>query len=375
MREEAYELITEYLEKESVDAYFVSRTVNVRYVSGYTSDDAYLFLTRNKKYLITDPRYTELAAAECPDYELIDWRGSCGSVAAAVAFAAKENGCRTIGYEEDSLTSGMFIRICEALLDDAGISSYSEESRSAVTPELIPADGLIEEMRKHKNPWEIKCARAASMITVRAFERILHDIRPGVTEKELAANLSRYMVLEGADTMPYGNILISGARTSLLHGVPSDKAVAYGDFVLMDFGCQFHGYMSDMTRTVVVGKADERQREVYRLEQQMVKETEEFILPGRKVKDAYEVSTRAIRETEYYPYHYAGIGHGVGLFVHEHPFMGPRSEDVFEENTIMTVEPGIYIPGWGGVRIEDTVLIKADGIENLTPAGKELIEL
>lgn len=367
MSETVYRKIVEYLEREKLDAYFVSRTVNVRYVSGYSSDDAFLLLTKEKKYFITDARYTELAAAECPDYELVEWKSAYGSAAAAAAALIKENGVRAAGYEEDHLTAGMLARIRKELdeQNDGGGSST----------EFVPADGVIEEMRKHKTPREIECARAACDITVRAFDRILQDIRPGVTEKELAANLSRYMVLEGADTMPYGNILISGARTSLLHGIPSDKAVAYGDFVLMDFGCQFHGYMSDMTRTVVVGRANEKQKEVYRLEQQMVAETEAVIKPGLPVKDAYEASTRAILNTEYLPYHYKGIGHGVGLFVHEHPFIGPASKEVFEENTVLTIEPGIYIPGWGGVRIEDTLLVTADGVENLTPARKELIEL
>ena len=234
---------------------------------------------------------------------------------------------------------------------------------------------MIEEIRSHKTKEEIEYARIACDITCRAFERILEDIRVGITEKELAARLSLYMVLEGADTQPYGNILISGKRTSLLHGIPSEKAVEYGDFVLMDFGCQYKGYMSDMTRTVVVGRANEKQKEVYELEQRMVSEVESFIKGGVSAADAYRASLKPLEGTEYKQYHYTGIGHGVGLFVHEVPFMGPRSKDIIHKDTVMTVEPGIYIPGWGGVRIEDQIVVTETGNEILTWAEKELIEL
>lgn len=133
----------------------------------------------------------------------------------------------------------------------------------------------------------------------------------------------------------------------------------------MDYGCQYHGYMSDMTRTVVVGKASDRQKEVYRLEQQMVEDTERVIKAGVTTVQAYEASTKAIQGTEYFQYHYSGIGHGVGLYVDELPFMGPRAETVLQAGTVLTVEPGIYIPGWGGIRIEDQVLETEDGNENL----------
>ena len=209
----------------------------------------------------------------------------------------------------------------------------------------------------------------------RQFEKIIKDIRVGVTEKELASKLSHYMVMEGADTKPYGGILISGARTSLLHGIPSSKAIEYGDLVLMDYGCQYQGYLSDMTRTVVVGKATPKQREVYELEQRMVADCEAVMKAGATGAQVYEASTKAIKGTEYFDYHYTGIGHGIGMFVHEIPFMGPASKAVFEPGNIITVEPGIYIPGWGGIRIEDEVLITEDGCENLISATKELIEL
>ena len=194
---------------------------------------------------------------------------------------------------------------------------------------------FIEEFRSIKRPEEIECLRISCDIASRAYEKIQKDIRVGITEKELAARLSLYMVLEGADTQPYGNILISGARTSLLHGIPSQKAIEYGDLVLMDYGCQYHGYLSDMTRTLVVGRATPKQKEVYRIEQQMVAAVEGFLKDGVSASDAYYESTKIIEGTEYFPYHYTGIGHGVGMFVHEIPFMSPVSKNIVHANNVM----------------------------------------
>ena len=183
------------------------------------------------------------------------------------------------------------------------------------------------------------------------------------------------MVMEGSDTKPYGNILISGKRTSLLHGIPSNKTIEYGDFVLMDYGCGYNGYLSDMTRTVIVGKATTEQKEVYALEKRMLEDSIAVMVAGTMATDVYNASIEAIKDTKYFQYHYNGIGHGIGLFVHEIPFMGPRSNEILKENNVITIEPGIYIPNWGGVRIEDQILITKDGNEILTSSVRDLIEL
>lgn len=351
------ERLLEYMEQAGLQAMYISRPINVKYISHYTGEDSFLLITPEKKFFLTDPRYTEQVSYECPEYEIVNHR-SYGSMAEAIKAIAEKQKLKTIGFEAGHVT----------------VTDY-EAFQSQVPAEWIPADGVIEAFRSVKRPEEIACSRIACEIASRAYEKILKDIRVGITEKELAARLSLYMVLEGSDTQPYGNILISGARTSLLHGIPSAKAIEYGDLVLMDYGCQYHGYLSDMTRTVVVGKATPKQKEVYRLEQQMVAEVENFLKDGVSAKEAYEISTRAIRDTEYFQYHYTGIGHGVGMFVHEVPFMGPKSQDIIRAGNVMTVEPGIYIPGWGGIRIEDQLLITETGNENLISATKELIEL
>lgn len=345
------------LESTNTDAFFVLKKPNVRWVSGYTGDDSFLVVTKSARVFITDPRYTEQASKECADYEIVSWR-DYGSVAAAVAAVAKRLKIKRIGFEQDAVSFGVYSAMKEA-----------------VKAELVPTENVIERLRAVKTPLEKSYLRAACDISCRAFERILKDIRVGVTEKELAAKLSGYMVLEGADTQPYGNILISGARTSLLHGIPSEKAVEYGDLVLMDFGCQYKGYLSDMTRTVVVGRASEKQREVYELEKGMTEDSLAVMKAGVSVGDVYAASAKRLENSPYKPYHYQGIGHGIGLFVHELPFIGPHHKGELILNSSTTIEPGIYIPDWGGVRIEDQVLINEDGNENLISTTHELIEL
>ena len=337
------EQLLAYMQKEHLDGMFISRPVNVKYVSHYTGEDSWLFITEQEKFFLTDPRYTEQVPYECPDYTILNWRDTYGSIGKALAYAAEKVGAKTIGFEAAHLT----------------VEQY-QNLQSEVKAELVPADGIIEEFRSIKRPEEIECLRISCDIASRAYEKIQKDI---------------YMVLEGADTQPYGNILISGARTSLLHGIPSQKAIEYGDLVLMDYGCQYHGYLSDMTRTLVVGRATPKQKEVYKIEQQMVAAVEGFLKDGVSASDAYYESTKIIEGTEYFPYHYTGIGHGVGMFVHEIPFMSPVSKNIVHANNVMTVEPGIYIPGWGGIRIEDQLLITETGNENLISATKELIEL
>ncbi len=347
-----------YMEENHLEGFYISKPENVRYISGFTGEDSYLFITKEESYFLTDPRYTEQASYECPQYEIINWRLPGKNLGDAIALLVDKTKISNIGFESSHLTFEKYNLIQEKM----GI-------------ELIPTAEVIEVFRSNKSPQEIACSRVACDIASRAFEKICKDIRVGVTEKEIASMLSHYMVMEGADTKPYGGIVISGTRTSLLHGIPSSKSIEYGDLVLMDYGCQYEGYMSDMTRTVVVGKATDKQREVYSLEQQMVADVEAILKVGVTSVQAYEASIQAIKDTEYMQYNYSGIGHGVGLFVHEPPFMGANGKYELAPGNIITVEPGIYIPGWGGIRIEDQVLITECGCENLINATKELIEL
>lgn len=347
-----------YLQENKLEGFFISRPQNVRYVSKYTGDDSYLFITEKENFFITDARYTEQAALECPSFKIVNWRENGNTIAEAVKAIVEANKIKSFAFEGDFVNFNMY-----------------NEFKTKINSDAVPLSGVIEKFRAIKTPEEIRNLRVACQIADRAFERIIKDIRIGITEKELASRLSHYMVMEGSDTKPYGNILITGKRTSLLHGIPSNKTVEYGDFVLMDYGCGFNGYLSDMTRTVVAGKATPEQKEVYALEKKMIEDAAAVMVAGTPAVDVYNASIEAIKDTKYFKYHYSGIGHGIGLYVHEIPFMGPRSTEVLQENNVITIEPGIYIPNWGGVRIEDQILIKKDGNECLTNSTRELIEL
>ncbi len=351
------EKIVRYLNENGIDAFFVSKPQNVRYISSYTGDDSYLLITQTNRYFITDPRYTEQAHQECPGYEIVNHRER-GGVADMIKYLTEQMEIKSLAFEGDHVTYTMY-----------------DEIRTKIMADTVSVTGVIEKLRAVKTPEEIHNLRVACQIADRAFDRIIKDIRVGITEKELASRLSHYMVTEGSDTKPYGNILISGKRTSLLHGIPSNKTIEYGDFVLMDYGCAYNGYLSDMTRTVVVGKATPEQRKIYELEKTMQEQATKMMVAGTAASKVYEASIQAIKDTEYFQYHYTGIGHGIGLFVHEIPFMGPKSDFILEENSVVTIEPGIYIPNWGGVRIEDQILIKKGENESLTSSTRELIEL
>ena len=353
------EKIRQLMKERNLESLFLSSIQNVRYVSGYTSSDATLFITQDALYFLTDPRYTEQAINECgKTFEILNWRAMGKSMGEVVGQLAKKHNIKQIGFE-GSMTYNYYAAVRAAISD----------------VELIEVGGIVEKLRMFKRPFEIEYQREACAIACRAFNRILNDIKPGVTEKEIAAKLCYYMVAEGADSHPYGDIVISGARTSLLHGMPSDKKIEKGDFVLMDYGCGYNGYLSDMTRTVVVGKATEEQKKVYALEQQMVADSLAVMKPGVKGKEVYEASIKAIKDTEYMKYNYSCISHGIGRSVHEDIFIRPDTEDILQAGMVETIEPGIYIPSWGGVRIEDQVLITENGYDDFVTATKDLIEL
>ncbi|APX72186.1 Xaa-Pro dipeptidase [Companilactobacillus allii] len=350
--------IREYMEGENLDAFFIAKRVNIRFASGWTGDDSYILLTKNQQFFLTDPRYIEQAEIELPDYEIINWRLPDKTVGDSIAELTDKYKIKTIAFEDDYLTYDMY-------------ADFNKKVKAT----LFQAGQIIDAMRVVKSPEEIAYLRISCEIACRAFNRIVKDIRVGVTEKELAAKLSLYMVEEGADTQPYGNILISGKTTSLLHGIPSSKAVEYGDFVLMDYGCQYHGYMSDMTRTVVVGKPTAKQKEVYEYAKRSLEASEAVIKAGISTKIVYPASLEPLKGTEYTKLTYDKIGHSIGLFVHEYPYLAETFDDIIETGTVLTVEPGIYIPNWGGVRIEDQILVTDDGYENMISVPHDLIEL
>ena len=233
----------------------------------------------------------------------------------------------------------------------------------------------LSSFRKIKSPEELDRMERAERIGDEAFSYILNELKPGVTELQIAAKLEYFMRSHGAEGTSFDTIVASGYHSAMPHAVPTEKPLENGDFVTMDFGCRYQGYCSDMTRTVVIGKADPRQKEIYQIVLEAQQAALEGLRPGMTGTEGDRLARDVIEKAGYGEYFGHGLGHSVGLEIHEKPALSTRDETVLLPGMIETVEPGIYIPGFGGVRIEDMVVLTETGIRNLTTSPKELIEL
>lgn len=347
------------MRETGIDALFITDVKNVSYVSGFTGDDSYVLILNAGNYFITDFRYIEQATAECSGFEIIRHDGVKRHLYELVKELLHSHGAKKLGFEKAHVT----------------FASYEKLMANLTDVELVPVGEMIEELRYVKDQAEIERMRKAASIADRAFQEILHVIQPGRTEKELAAELEYYMKKFGADDIAFETILLSGVHTSLPHGKPGFKPVEEGDFITFDFGALYQGYRSDMTRTIVVGRVTPEQERIYNLVKEAQQKALDSIHAGviGNIPDARAREVFAREGCEEYFGH--GLGHGVGLLIHEEPFMGTTCTRVLEEQCVVTVEPGIYIPGWGGVRIEDTVVVTGDGCEILTLTPKDLLIL
>lgn len=343
--------IKKLFEISNNEAFFITSPENLYYFSGFTGGEGALFISPDEKLLFTDSRYTVQAKLEAEDFEIFD-------VAETPLMKFLKGKREPIGFEDGFCTFSEFLRM----------------KKQAPEVTLVPATEDIRCIRMIKTDAEIALIEKAAEIADDAFSYILPRIQAGKTEKEIALDLEFFMRKNGAEGTSFETISASGVRSSMPHGVASDKVLETGDFLTLDFGCKYKGYCSDMTRTVVLGKASEKQKEIYGTVLSAQLAAMEKICAGVKTKDVDEIARNLINE-KYKGCFGHGLGHSLGLEVHEKPSLSPKSEDVLEENMLMTVEPGIYIDGFGGVRIEDLVVVKKDGYKNLVHSPKELIEL
>ena len=347
--------LTERLFENDINGLIVSKPENIYYLSGF-SGEGLAIITGQKNYIITDFRYIEKAKLEATAFEIVETRPG-GSLFSLAYELVKELGLKNIGVESGSLT----------------VKEYDELAAIFKNINLIKTEGFIEELRTIKDADEISFIKAAQQITDQAFEHILAFIKPGVRELDLVAELEYFMKKSGSKNTAFDTILISGPKTCLPHGVPAERKLQQNDFVTIDFGARFNGYCSDMTRTVIIGKPSEEQLAVYNTVLDAQMKALEVIKPGLKGKDVDSVARQYISQKGYGNYFGHGLGHGVGLEIHEAPRLSPKGEDVLLPGMVVTVEPGIYIENFGGVRIEDMVVLTENGCENLTHSQKHLI--
>ena len=343
---------------DDVDGALITSDLNRRYLTGMKSSAGTLLFTREHAQFIIDSRYIEKAQKVITDFPVVLQKNLCEQI---TAFFAEEKAKR-IAVETETMT----------LLD----YHHYAEKMPALT--LLADDRLSNEvnlLRSFKSPQEVEAIKRAQAITDDTFSHILSYIKPGVSEREIALEMEYHMRKQGASGLAFETIAVSGVNSSMPHGVPTDKKVENGDFITMDFGASYDGYCSDMTRTVAVGSVTDKQRHVYDTVLKAHLMAAAAAAPGKTYAEIDKIARDHIDGNGYAGKFGHGLGHSLGLFIHEEPRFSPSCTEVIKPGVIMTVEPGIYLPGEFGVRIEDMILITETGAEGLTHSKKELIIL
>ncbi len=340
----------------NADGIIVYSPYNRRYLSGFTGSTGYVIISKDKMGFVTDFRYVNQAGLECKGFEIIENKNPVEDYLADVI---RKYNIKKLAYEDSYMTVNFYNKLKNKLYD----------------VELVPLLEAEGNIRIIKDSEELEYIEKAASIADKAFEHLLGYIKPGITEKDIGLELEFFMKKNGASKLSFDSIVASGWRSSLPHGMATDKIINSGDLLTLDYGCVYNGYCSDMTRTIVVGKADEKQREIYNVVLKAQTEALLHIKAGVLGKDIDKVARDIIKDAGYGDYFGHGLGHGVGLAVHEEPRLSQFGETPLEVNMVVTDEPGIYIPDFGGVRIEDLVVVGHDGPIVLSKSPKELIEL
>lgn len=352
-----YKKVQEILQKLELDAVLISNGNNMYYVSGFSGETGYVYISAKRHAVITDFRYTIQAEMEAEGYEVITIGG--GGYEEAINDILREEQVKRLGFEAEDML----------------YATYHKLNKKLIMDELVPVGDEITRLRRIKTPQELEYIKKAEAIGDQVFSEILNFIKPGMTELEIAARIEYLLKVYGGQKCSFPAIVASGINSSMPHAVPTDKKIEKGDFLTMDFGCVYKGYCSDMTRTIVIGKASEKQKEVYNTVLKAQLAALDFIKAGLTGKEVDKVARDIIYGAGYEGCFGHGLGHSVGLFIHESPRLSPAENEVILAGMTETVEPGIYIKGFGGVRIEDLVVVTETGCENFTHSEKSLIEL
>ncbi|WP_307848219.1 Xaa-Pro peptidase family protein [Microbispora oryzae] len=354
------------LSEHGVTAVLVTWPVNVRYLSGLASSNAAVLVTgAGEALLATDARYVETARRVCEGVEVIEDRDVAGAL---LRRARESGGPGRIAVEATHMSVGAF-----HALSGQHAGEYAGEHGGGHV--LVPVADLVETVRAVKDEGEIEALRRACAITDEAFSRVVERIAPGMTESELARRLEAAMVELGADKPAFDTIVAAGPNGSIPHHSPSGRPIEPGDLVTMDFGALHDGYHADMTRTVAVGRPAAWQRDLYDLVREAQRAGRHAVRPGATAGEVDAAARDLIAAAGHGEHFGHGLGHGVGLEIHELPFLGPNRTGRLEDRVPITVEPGVYLPGMGGVRIEDTLVTRDEGPELLTLSTKELLVL
>lgn len=347
------EAIRPLITEAEIDGLLVSGADNRRYLSGFTGSAGFLLVSSTTAILATDFRYTEQATRQSPSFDV---RRLVKGLSAQLGELCAAANVTRLGYEAHQLTVATF--------DD--LSKVA--AASGIT--LISTQGIVEQLRIRKSPEELHVLREAIDNADRAFEHVWRKLTPGMTEREVAWEIERHMRESGAESVSFELIVAAGREAALPHHRPSDRVIEPGEPIVIDIGSKVRGYCSDMTRTVCIGEPDAKFVEIYRIVREAQEKAEREVRPGMTAGEADAIARDHIAEVGYGDAFGHSLGHGIGLAVHEPPWVRADSTDVLGPGMVFSIEPGIYLPDWGGVRIEDLVLLTEEGAEVLTRAPK-----
>ncbi len=343
------------IRKAGVPALLVTKPVNVTYLTGFTGDDSYLLVTADDQIVLSDFRFTTQLAEECPGCA-IEIRGQGVSLVDLVARTMQATRLDHLAIEAESISLALYEQL------DARLPNVT----------LVAKSGLVEHLREIKDRHEVDAIRLAVAQAQRAFEVIRAGLRGAQTEKEVAAELEYQIRKFGGSGCSFPPIVAVGPRAALPHAVPTERRIEEQDFVLVDWGARAKGYASDLTRVVVTGKISPKLERVYGVVLNAQRQAIEAIRPGAVMSEIDAIARQAIAEAGYGKNFGHGLGHGIGLEIHESPRLAVQQSQTLKPGMVVTVEPGVYLPGWGGVRIEDDILVTRDGHEVLSDLPKEL---
>ncbi|MDA8412890.1 MAG: Xaa-Pro peptidase family protein [Desulfobacteraceae bacterium] len=342
-----------FFEEHRLDAILITNLANIRYLCGFSGSDGVLLLAREEAWFLCDSRYTTQAADEVRGAEVREYSAKYEAICSLIS----DKKIRRFGFEATHMLVSDFRQLSERL---AGC-------------ELVGLGAALDSIRSCKDKHEIEALGRVAALASASLGAVLASLAPGIRESDIALELEIEIRRRGADARAFDFIVASGERGAMPHGKASDKVLRTGELVTIDFGAVKDGYHSDETVTVAVGRPSARGREIHDIVRQAHDRAVAAVRPGISCRDLDAVARDYIREQGYDSYFGHGLGHGVGLEIHEKPVVSPRGDAVVEEGMVFTIEPGIYVPGFGGVRIEDTVAVTADGCVILTQAPKDLI--
>ncbi len=347
--------ILNYLNTHKIDALVVTKLPNVRYLSGFSGSAGYLVLAQKAKYFVSDFRYKIQASREINKSlrVKIDKQGSFDFIREI----SEKYGLKRIGFESGAMVYSQ-VQILKKVLKGK---------------KLVPVDGLIEQFTTVKTNDEIDNIRYAVKITDKVFSKLLAFIKPGITETDIAAELTYLQIKGGASGNSFSPIVASGENSAFPHAQPTNRKLKSGDLLTLDFGCIYNGFCSDMTRTIGIGKLSAEAKKIYQIVSDAQQLAINSIAKNKSTKVVDSVARNYIHSKGYGKYFGHGLGHGLGIEVHENPRLNQISNSILTEGNVVTVEPGIYIENFGGVRIEDDVIVTEDGCEVLNSSPKELI--